>query len=116
MILSNKFKPFFELLSDDPVLIEKHKDVRYVILWGGRGGAKSTAVNAWVNPATYKDKWGIYFTRWTMKSAEKSIIPEFEKVSNMIGNAGDFSFKRTQVVNNVSGCVIDYSGLKPQSK
>ena len=115
MILSNKFKPFFELLSDDPVLIEKHKDVRYVILWGGRGGAKSTAVNAWVNPATYKDKWGIYFTRWTMKSAEKSIIPEFEKVSNMIGNAGDFSFKRTQVVNNVSGCVIDYSGLKPQS-
>lgn len=115
MILSNKFRPFFELLSDDPVLIEKHKDVRYVILYGGRGGAKSTAVNVWVNPATYKKNWGIYFTRWTMKSAEKSIIPEYEKICGLLGNSNDFSFKRTQVVNNISGCVIDYAGLKPQS-
>jgi len=115
MILSNKFEPFFELLSDEPAMIEKHKEIRYVVLYGGRGGAKSTAVNTWVNPATYKKNWGIYFTRWTMKSAEKSIIPEYEKICGMLGNSGDFSFKRTQVVNNVSGCVIDYAGLKPQS-
>lgn len=115
MILSYKFQPFFELLSDDPKLIEKHKDIRYVVLVGGRGGAKSHALGTWVNGASYKEKWGIYFTRWTMKSAEKSIIPQFRTICDMLGNGGDFSFKQTQVINNSTGCVIDYSGIKPQS-
>lgn len=115
MILSHKFESFFELLSDDPEMIEKHKDIRYVVMVGGRGGAKSHALGTWTNSATFKDKWGIYFTRWTMKSAEKSIIPQFKQISEMLGNSGSFSFKQTQVINNDSGCVIDYSGLKPQS-
>ena len=115
MILSNKFKPFFELLSDDPALVEKHKNIRYVVLVGGRGGAKSHALGTWVNSASFKEKWGVYFTRWTMKSAEKSIIPQFKTICDMLGNTHNFTFKQTQVINNTSGCVIDYSGIKPQS-
>ena len=115
MILSHKFESFFELLSSDPVLIKKHKEIRYVVLVGGRGGAKSHALGTWTNEASFNPAWGIYFTRWTMKSAEKSIIPQFRTIAEMLGNDGQFSFKQTQVINNESGCVIDYSGLKPQS-
>ena len=27
-----KYIPFFELLSDAPELVEKHKDIRYVVI------------------------------------------------------------------------------------
>lgn len=113
MLLCHKFKPFFELLDDR--YNEKYKDIRYVILVGGRGGAKSYALGTWVNTAVYKEGWGIYSTRWTMSSAEKSIIPQFKDICETVGNDRDFTFKRTQVVNNKTGVVIDYSGIKPQS-
>lgn len=115
MLLCNKFQPFFELTSNDPDLLKKHKKIRYVILIGGRGGAKSHALGTWVNIASFNDGWGFYYTRWTMKSAEKSVIPEFKKVSTSIGNNHKFAFKQTQVINLETDTVIDYSGLKPQS-
>jgi len=113
MVLSPKFEPFFELL--DPKLSKKHKNIRYVILIGGRGGAKSHALGTWINSATFKKGWGVYFTRWTMRSAEKSIIPQFKSLCEAVGNVGSFQFKQTQVVNTQTKVVIDYSGLKPQS-
>lgn len=115
MILSHKFAEFFELLSDDPALIEKHKNIRYVVLVGGRGGSKSHALSTWSNSATFKKGWGIYFTRWTMSSAEKSVIPEFMRIAESLGNEKSFKFNRTQIINNESGTVVDFSGLKPQS-
>ena len=115
MLLCDKFKPFFELLSDDPQLIDKYKKIRYVILIGGRGGAKSHAVGTWVDTGSFKKGWGFYYTRWTMKSAEKSVIPEFKKIAKLLGNENKFVFKQNQVINQESEVVIDYSGLKPQS-
>lgn len=115
MHLSHKFAPFFELLSDDPVLVEKHKKIRYVILVGGRGGAKSHALSTWSNAATFKKGWGLYFTRWTMASAEKSVIPEFMRIAENLGNERAFKFNRTQIINNETGTIVDFSGLKPQS-
>ena len=114
MVLSDKFIPLFELL-DDKVREEKYSNIRYVVLSSGRGSGKSHALATWVNQATYKDGWGVLFTRWEMTSAEKSIIPEFKKISELMNNDRDFSFKRTQVVNNMTGTVIDYAGLKPSS-
>ena len=115
MLLCDKFQPLFELLSDAPELVEKYRKIRYIFLIGGRGGAKSHHLGAWTNKATFKKGWGFYFTRWTMKSAEKSVIPEFRKISQMIGNQSRFNFKQNQVINRLTGTVIDYSGLKPQS-
>ena len=116
MYLSHKFSPLFELL--DPELREtKHKDIRYVIMIGGRGGAKSFALSAFLNQASYTDGWGILFTRWTMTSAEKSVIPEFRLMADdeHLANDRDFSFKQTQVINNCSEVVTDFAGLKPSS-
>jgi PBSX family phage terminase large subunit len=114
MKLCEKFKPFFELLDDDKSNGE-YDNIRYVILIGGRGGAKSHALSTWINQASYKQGWGILFTRYTMTSAETSIIPEFRAVCESLNNDNDFAFKRTQVINQYANCVIDYKGLKPTS-
>lgn len=115
MQLCDKFEPFFELLS--PELEEKHEKIRYVILIGGRGGAKSFGLSAFLNQASYREGWGILFTRWTMTSAKKSIIPEFEAMASdeCLNNARDFRFLETQVINNMTDVVTDFSGLKPNS-
>ncbi len=113
MNLSYKFQPFFELLDGREAV--RHTKIRYVILIGGRGGAKSHALCTWLNQASYNKSWGILFTRWTMVSAEKSVIPEMQRISDEdnMNNESDFNFLRTQVINKESGTVIDYSGLKP---
>ena len=109
MIISHKFQELFKQLDTNK------SPVRYIILIGGRGGAKSHALSVFLNQASYNKGWGILFTRWTMVSAEKSVIPEMEKIANEnnLNNANDFQFLRTQVINKYSGVVIDYSGLKP---
>jgi phage terminase large subunit-like protein len=118
MKLCNKFQPFFEILDDsliDEAGLHIHDNIRYVILIGGRGGAKSFALSAWINQASYKENYGILFTRYTMTSAETSIIPEFRNLCENLNNVNDFSFSRTHVVNNYSNCPITYKGLKPTS-
>ena len=113
MELCYKFQSFFELLDEERS--KQYRDIRYVILVGGRGGAKSHALSTWLNQASYNPGWGILSTRYTMSSAETSIIPEFRRICENMNNESDFEFKRTQVVNSVSGCPIDYKGLKPNS-
>lgn len=113
--ISYKFEPFFELLRTDKETIKKYKDIRYVILVGGRGSGKSHALTTWINQASYKKGWGQLVTRWTMVSAETSIIPEFKKQCDTIKNRSDFNFIRARVLNNCSQSVIDYKGIKPQS-
>jgi phage terminase large subunit-like protein len=88
--------------------------VRYVILIGGRGSGKSYALAKWVNSATYC-KYSVLFTRFTMTSAETSVIPEFRNMCESVGNDPDFAFRRTQVENTHTGAMVDYKGLKPTS-
>lgn len=90
------------------------RDVRYIILIGGRGSGKSYALAKWVNSATYC-KYSVLFTRFTMSSAETSVIPEFRNMCESVGNDQDFTFRRTQVENKHTGATIDYKGLKPTS-
>ena len=116
MNFSNKLKPFFELLSDDPALVEKHKGIRYVVLTGSRGSGKSYALSTWTNSATFKRGYGVLFTRYTLTSAHTSIIPEFRSMADDLGNSSSFDYTATEVVNRSSGVVISYRGLKPASK
>ena len=88
--------------------------IRYVVLIGGRGSGKSFALSKWVNSATFC-KYSVLFTRFTMTSAETSVIPEFRNMCEAVGNDVDFLFKRNQVINNHTGATIDYKGLKPTS-
>jgi len=116
MIFSDKLKPFFELLSDNPELKEKHKGIRYVVMTGSRGSGKSYALSTWTNSATFKAGYGVLFTRYTLTSAHTSIIPEFRSMADDLGNSSSFDFTATEVVNRASGVTISYRGLKPASK
>jgi len=111
---NSKYKPFFHMVHKKRAIREPMQGVRYVVLIGGRGSGKSFALAKWVNSATFC-KYNVLFTRFTLTSAETSVIPEFRNMCETIGNDSDFSFKRNQVINRHTGAVIDYKGLKPTS-
>ena len=67
--INDKFKPLRSSLS------------RYYVLTGGRGSSKSFSVAVNLLLLSYEEGHTILFTRYTMVSAEISIIPEFlEKI------------------------------------
>jgi phage terminase large subunit len=88
---------------------------RYFLLTGGRGSLKSSNAHEWAVVKTYEGG-GTLFTRYTMTSAETSIIPEFKTVIQRLGLLQDFTFTRTKVVNNTTGGFVLFSGIKANSK
>lgn len=85
---------------------------RYFLLTGGRASLKSSTVHDFVARLTYEKGHGILFTRFTMKSAEKSIIPEFSIVLNRLGITQDFKVTKNVVTNLHTGSFIYFSGIK----
>ena len=85
---------------------------RYFFLTGGRGSTKTFSVHDYVVKLTYESGHGILFTRYTMKSAEKSIIPEFKMTLERLGILSDFKITQTTAVNLKTGSFIFFSGIK----
>lgn len=101
--LNIKFEPLF-----------KNK-TRYFLLTGGRGGAKSFATSTFLEDLSYEPKQRILFTRYTMQSAETSVIPEFTKKIDLLGASEDFDITNTLITNKVSKVPIIFSGIKASS-
>ncbi len=85
---------------------------RYFFVYGGRGGAKSFAVAEFILRLTYEAGHNILFTRYTMHSAEKSIIPEIKEKILLINGVADFSITKDAVVNKKTGSTIMFMGIK----
>jgi len=90
-------------------------DRRYILLTGGRGSLKSTTVHDSIARLTYEKGHGILFTRYTMTSAEKSIIPEFKITLERLQIESDFNFTQNTVTNIRTGSFIYFSGIKTSS-
>jgi len=90
-------------------------DKRYIIITGGRGSLKSTTVHDFIVRLTYEHGHGILFTRYTMTSAEKSIIPEFRITLEKLGCSHDFNVTKTGAINKLTGSFIHFSGIKTSS-
>lgn len=88
---------------------------RYFFITGGRGSLKSTSVHDFICRLTYEVGHGILFTRYTMTSAEKSIIPEFLIVAERNGTIKDFQITATKITNIHTGSFIIFSGIKTSS-
>lgn len=88
---------------------------RYIILTGGRGSLKSSTVHDFIIRLTFETGHGVLFTRYTMTSAEKSIIPEFKVVAKRLGVLQFFKITKTLVTNNLTGSFIIFSGIKTSS-
>lgn len=94
-------------------LIESDK--RYFLLTGGRGSLKSTTIHDFSSRLSYQKGHGILVTRYTMTSAEKSIIPEFENSIKLNGSFSDFKKSGNKYTNIHTGSFILFSGIKTNS-
>lgn len=94
----------------------KDRKTRYYLLTGGRGSQKSFAVSEWLckNITTFKN-WKVLFTRWTLKSAEISIMPEFTEKLHLIGVAERCRVTSGLVECRDTGSSIIFSGIKAAS-
>jgi len=97
---------------------------RYIICSAGRGTGKSFVVNTFLTELSYEKDQKILFTRWTMKSASLSIIPEFLEKIVMIdesgkipGAQGHFRHVTSEdtIYNLQSGSSILFRGMKTSS-
>lgn len=88
---------------------------RYVLLTGGRGSLKSTTVHDFIARLTYEKGHGVLFTRYTMTSAEKSIIPEFKITLERLGIESHFHITQNTITNLKTGSFIYFSGIKTSS-
>lgn len=91
-------------------------DTRYTIVTGGRGSGKSFALACAVLMSTYDDPFNILYTRYTLVSADVSIIPEYTEKIDLLDCADDFTIKRREVINETTGATILFRGLKTSSK
>lgn len=101
--INDKFKPLYT------------SDKHYFILTGGRGSGKTYTVHEYIARLTYEKGHGILFTRYTMVSAEKSIIPEFKGTLTRLGIEKDFHVTKTHIYNKITKSFIFFSGIKTSS-
>lgn len=103
MRLSEKYKPLWT------------EDYRYAVISGGRGSAKSFTVQTFLRDLTYQPKHKIAMTRYTMTSAEKSVIPEFEEKLILDNVLQHFDLLGKTYTNNRSQSELYFMGLKTSS-
>lgn len=92
-----------------------NSDSRYYVITGGRGSGKSFATNTFLVLLTYEKGHRILFTRYTMTSAGMSIIPEFIEKLELMGILEQFTVTKTEIINNLTGSSIYFSGIRTSS-
>ena len=101
--LSNKYRIF-------------HKSsARYFIVTGGRGSGKSFAINTLLTLLTYNKGHKILFTRYTLRAASISIIPEFIEKLELLKLSQDFHITKDEIINKTTGSRILFRGIKTSS-
>jgi len=100
--INNKFKPLFE---------EKK---RYYVVTGGRNSSKSFSVKTWEGYKLGQKGNKILDTRYTLKSASKSIIPEFVNKLDLIGIDKFCKVNNTDITCE-NGSQVIFSGIKTSS-
>ena len=100
--IKSKYKPLF-----------KPSDKRYVLLTGGRNSAKSFTASlaeatALVQPIPHKT----LFTRYTLSSAEISVIPEFQDKLELANLSNQFHTTKSIITHKRTGNSIIFAGIK----
>lgn len=90
-------------------------DKRYIVITGGRGSSKSFSINTLLCLLTYEKGHRILFTRYTLTSAELSIIPEFQEKIELLEVAHHFKVKKTSIQNIKTGTDVIFRGIKTSS-
>ncbi len=90
-------------------------DKRYILLTGGRNSAKSYHVSTFQTLLTFEIGHNILFSRYTMSSAGKSIIPEINDKIEALECKDAFFVTSNEVINLNTDSRILFSGIKTSS-
>ena len=107
LVFHPKYEPLFRPGTQD--------SPRYKVVTGGRGSGKSTAVSTAKVVDTYRDDYTTLYSRYTLVSAEVSIIPEYLSRVVSLGKARHFRATKEAVINRVSGGKIYFKGILASS-
>jgi PBSX family phage terminase large subunit len=97
------YKPLYT--SDKPI----------ILITGGRASAKSFNASLFLKRLTYEKNHVILFARYTMTSAEKSVIPEFNDKIEREGDGKYFDVTVKEITNTLTGSRILFTGIKTSS-
>jgi len=103
VVLNEKYIPLFQ------------DDSRYFVVTGGRGSGKSFSVAVFLLNLTYEEGHRILFSRYTMTSAQTSIIPEFVEKIEMMGVQEDFRITKDEIINMTTKNSIIFKGIRTSS-
>ena len=79
-------------------------DTRYTILTGGRGSGKSFFTGVFLlGLIDTEPGHTVLFTRYTLRSANVSIIPEFKEKIELLNRQHKFKITRDEIVNIENG-------------
>ena len=92
-----------------------NNDSRYFIITGGRGSGKSFGVSIFLLTLVCKVGHKVLFTRYTMRSAHTSIIPEFVEKIQMMGMQDYFRITKDEIINIQTGSSIIFKGIRTSS-
>lgn len=125
--ISKKFKPLFLLdeahvLMNDSSLSDDEREyfkqlskVHTVIETGGRFSSKSYSTGVAANTWSHNHEHKVLYTRYTMASAEDSVIPEFEEKIDVLGLNKFYKATRDRVRHLTNGSEIVFKGIKTSS-
>lgn len=85
------------------------------LVTGGRGSGKSFNASTAVQRFTYKKGHKILYTRYTMSSAEISVIPEFQEKIDADHHSKDFRTTSRKVINRKTKSEVLFRGIKTSS-
>lgn len=101
--ISEKYQPLYT--SDDSL----------IIVTGGRGSGKSFAIADYACRLTYEVGQKILYNRYTLTSAEISIIPEYQEKITLLNAERDFVTVGNEVTNKRTAGTILFKGIKTSS-
>lgn len=88
---------------------------RYILVTGGRGSGKTFAVQDFLIRLLEQPNQGVLYTRYTMTSVDKTIIPLFIKHIDLISNVSLYHITKKRIENKRTGSFILFSGIKTSS-
>lgn len=92
--------------------LKNNKECRYFILTGGRGSSKSFTTTLTEAANTFDYGYKCLFTRYTMRSAKLSIIPEFIEKIELLNLQNHFDITEKVITNSITNNQIIFSGIK----
>ncbi|MCF0074041.1 phage terminase large subunit [Dyadobacter sp. CY261] len=113
VVLSEKYDPLFRWLDAKPGSALSR--VNKVIITGGRYSQKSFAVGTWSCVAAKDYNHRILYTRYTLSSAEDSIIPEFEEKIGILNCPQAFVVRKDRISGASNESKIVFKGIKTSS-